>query len=150
MAMEEAVVIGFVNAVVDGNKQRADYIMKGVRPELSKIMSDWLKTRPLENSTAPLHPMATTGYQELTGKRINESENMSEMAAKSYEAGRKANLNGDRYSLLTVLFSTVMFLGAIATKLIRPQLSLTLIIISAVICVTALIMVSFYPVAHKG
>jgi len=151
MAMEEAVIIGFVNAVYDRNMARADFIMKGVKPELSKIMSDWLQTRPFENPTAPLHPMATAGYQELMQKRTGESEKLGELGQQSYDEGRKANLNGDTYSLLTVLFSMVMFLGAIATKLSRIQLRLIVTVIASVICIGVLLVLFFYmPVAHKG
>jgi hypothetical protein len=150
-AMEEAVIINFVDAVLNKNQSRIDYIIKGVRPELASILSHWLQSNPLETDSAPRHPMVMPEYEELMGKRMEESGKMSLQAEEAFKAAQTANLNGDRYSLLTVLLSMVMFLGAITTKLVRINVRLMLTIISAIICIGVLIVVFFYmPVAHKG
>jgi hypothetical protein len=44
-------------------------------------------------------------------KRLSESEAMSKRAGEAFEAGRKANVHADSYSLFTVMFSMVMFLA---------------------------------------
>ena len=150
-AMEEAVIINFVDAVLNKNQSRIDYIMKGVRPELANILSHWLQLNPLQSDSAPRHPMAMPEYEELMGKRIEESGKMSLKAEEAFKAAQAANMHGDTYSLLTVIFSMVMFLGAITTKLVQTNVRLMLTIISAIICIGVLIVVFFYmPVAHKG
>jgi hypothetical protein len=150
-AMEEAVIINFVDAVLNKDHGKIDYILKGVRPELANILNNWLQANPLERATAPRHPMVMPEYEELMGKRMEESAKMSLKADEAFRTAQAANLNGDRYSLLTVLLSMVMFLGAITTKLVRINVRILLTIISAIICIGVLIVVFFYlPVAHKG
>ena len=150
MAMEEAVFITFVDAVVNKDKERIDFILKGVRPELAEVMTEWMKKDPLKNASATLNPMMVPQYQELMKKRTDEAEQMTRKSEDAFDIGRDANSNADRYSLLTVLFSMVMFLGAITTKLVRTNLRLVLTIISAIICAGVLIIVLFnMPIADK-
>jgi hypothetical protein len=150
-ATDEAVIINFIQAVFDNDRRKIDYIIKGVRPELANILSLWLQSHPLETASAPRHPMVMPEYEELMGKRIEESDKMSVKAEEAFKAAQVANMNGDRYSLLTVLLSMVMFLGAITTKLVRINVRLVLTMVAAIICIGVLIIVFFYmPVAHKG
>jgi len=49
------------------------------------------------------------------------------------------------------MFSTVMFLTAITTKLVRPQARVLLLVISALICMAVPLLTVFsMPVAHRG
>src|SRR5499426_661320 len=41
--MEEAAIISFMDAVFDKNEKRIDYTLKGLRPELSQILSEWMR-----------------------------------------------------------------------------------------------------------
>lgn len=151
MTMEEVAIVSFMDAVLDQNKKRSDYILKGLRPELSKILFDWMQLDPANDSTAPRNPMTTPGYQDLMKRRTDESEKLSTRSAEAYNEGNRANGISDTYGLFTVIFSMVMFLGAIATKIIRLRLRFILIIVSALICAAALFLVIFsMPIAHKG
>jgi len=150
-AMEESIIIEFVNAAFEKDEKKIKYIMRGVRPELRNIFSGWIQTHPFENDTAPQHPMAMPEYETLMKKRLDESDKMNEKGAEMYQHAQKANLRADRYSFFTVLFSSVMFLGAITTKLVRPKPRFILSVLSAIICLGGLILLLFYmPVAHKG
>jgi hypothetical protein len=49
------------------------------------------------------------------------------------------------------MFSTVMFLSAVTTKLVRPQAGLLLLVVSALICIAVLLLTIFsMPIAHRG
>jgi len=149
--MDEGAVISFMDAVFEKDKTRMDYMLKGLRPELSKILSDWMQLNALNDSTAPRNPMLTPAYLELMKTRIEESEKMNAKAAEAFDGGNKANLVSDTYNFLTVMFSTVMFLSAITTKLVRPQAGLLLLVISALICIAVLLLTIFsMPIAHRG
>jgi len=149
--MDEGAVISFMDAVFEKDKTRMDYMLKGLRPELSKILSDWMQLNALNDSTAPRNPMLTPAYLELMKTRIEESEKMNAKAAEAFDGGNKANLVSDTYNFLTVMFSTVMFLSAITTKLVRPQAGLLLLLISALICIAVLLLTIFsMPIAHRG
>jgi hypothetical protein len=149
-AMDEAILIGFVKAAIEKNQRIVDYSLRGVRPELSKIMSEWISSRPFENPTAYPHPMAMPEYIELMKKDMAEADKLSQQAEESRNEAQKANNNSDNYSLLTVVFSMVMFLGAITSKIAPPRLSLLNTIAAAIICTGALVFVFFImPIATK-
>ena len=151
MAMDEAILITFVEAVFNKDKEKIDLILKGVRPEMNDVMTEWMNNNPLKNSSATLNPLLIPKYQELMNRRLAESGQMTKKSETAFDEGRHANTNADRYSLLTVLFSMVMFLGAITTKLVRTNLRLVLTVISAIICIGVLLIVFFdMPIAHKG
>jgi hypothetical protein len=149
VAMDEAIIITFIEAVISKNQQRIDFILSGTE-ELSGIMSNWYQSYKLKDTTAALHPMVTTAYKELTTRRMQESEKLSQKGTDLYEEAAKANRIADNYDLFTVMFSMVMFLGAIATKAVRPQIHHVLVMFSALICISALILLFFnMPIAHK-
>jgi len=149
-AMDEAILIGFVKAAIEKNQRIVDYSLRGVRPELSKIMSEWISSRPFENPTAYPHPMAMPEYIELMKKDMAEADKLSQQAEGSRNEAQKANNNSDNYSLLTVVFSMVMFLGAITSKIAPPRLSLLNTIAAGIICTGALVFVFFImPIATK-
>ena len=126
-------------------------MLKGLRPELSKVLSDWMQHDPVNDSTAPRNPMTMPGYLELMKKRTEESEQMSQRASEAFDSGNKANLISDNYSFLTVMFSTVMFLSAITTKLVRPPARFLLLVISVLICSAVLLLtILTMPIAHRG
>lgn len=150
IAMDEAVMITFMDAVLNKNQQRIDYMLQGTG-ELAPVMSAWLAGHNARDTNAPLHPMATPAYQQLIKNRMQESEKMSKTGAEFYEKANKANRVADNYTMFTVLFSMVMFLGAITTKLVRTQPKVILTILAALICIGVLLIVIFsMPVAHKG
>jgi len=149
-AMDEAILIGFVRAAIEKKQDIVDYSLRGVRPELSKIMSAWLLSNPFENPTAYPHPMAMPEYLELMKKDMAEADRLSQQAEESRNEAQKANSNSDNYSLLTVVFSMVMFLGAITSKIAPPRLGLLNTIAAGVICTGALVLVLFVmPIAAK-
>ena len=148
--MDQDIIIGFFNEAFSKNEDKIKYILRGVRPELSKIMSDWMQLHPFENISAPFHPMAMPGYKELIEKDMAESEKLLAKAGISFEEATRANTISDRYNLLTVIFSMVMFLAAIGAKITRIRLSFTLIVVSGLVCICVLILLFLYmPIASK-
>lgn len=147
---DEAIIINFFEDAFYKKEDKIKYILRGIRPELSKIMSDWMQLHPFENPSVPFHPMAMPGYKELMQKDMAESDKLLAQAGISFEKATKANTISDRYSLLTVIFSMVMFLAAIGAKITRIRLSFTLIVISGLVCIGVLILLFLYmPVATK-
>jgi len=148
--MDEAIIINFFDDVFYKKDDKVKYILRGVRPELSKIMSDWIQLHPFENPSAPFHPMAMPGYKEMMEKDLAESEKSLAQAGILFDKATRANAISDRYSLLTVLFSMVMFLAAIGAKIIRIRLSFTLMVVSGLVCIGVLILLFLYmPIATK-
>lgn len=150
VTLDQSIIISFINAVIDKNDQRIKLILKGTG-ELSPIMSEWLQLYNTKDSTAPLHPMLMPAYRDLLNKRMAASEKLNEKANELFDQADKANRIADNYTLFTVLFSMVMFLGAIATKTTRPQVSIALVTFAGLICVFVLIILfSTMPITYKG
>ena len=148
--MDEGIIINYFDDVFYKREEKIKYILRGVRPELSKILSDWRELHPFENPSAPFHPMAMPGYKKLMEKDIAESERSLAQAGISFEKASRANSISDRYNLLTVIFSMVMFLAAIGAKLTRIKLSFTLIVVSGLVCICVLILLFLYmPIASR-
>ena len=79
-----------------------------------------------------------------------EADKFSDEAEKSKDLAQAANSNSDSYSLLTVVFGMVMFLGAITSKIARLQLRIITITAATIICIGALISVFLYmPIAPR-
>jgi hypothetical protein len=128
--MDEAVIISFFDEAFYKKEDKIKYILRGVRPELSKIMSDWIQLHPFENPFCSISPNGNAGIQRVDRKRYGRIRKSLAKAELLYEEATRANTISDRYSLLTVIFSMVMFLAAIGAKIIRIRLSFTLMIVS--------------------
>ena len=149
-AMDEGIIIGFVNAAIEKKQNIIDHALLGIRPELSKIMLAWLSSRPFENPAAFPHPMAMPEYLELLKKDMAEADKFSQQAEDAKNAALEANNNSDSYSLLTVVFGMVMFLGAITSKINRLRFDLAGIVAAGIICIVALIFPFFQmPIASR-
>jgi hypothetical protein len=61
-----------------------------------------------------------------------------------------AAVNSDNYSLLTVVFGMVVFLGAITSKITRVSLSFAAIVAAGIICIVTLGFLFFQmPIASR-
>jgi hypothetical protein len=148
--MEEVVIINFIDAAFGNDSSKVNYILRGVRPELANMLTNWLRSQPFERTSSPRHPMVMPEYELLMEKRSEESQKMSAKGQEMFNAAQEANKIGDNYSLLTVMLSMVMFLGAITTKLVRTMPRLVLTELSALIFIGVMILLFFFfPVAPR-
>ena len=117
---------------------------------MQEVLKVWLASKPLTNRNAPPHPMVTAGYKALMKSEGAEAEELRKKAHDYWPAAQLANYYSDRYNLFTVIFSMIMFLGAIITKMTHVRLSFTLIIMSGFICVVILAILFFsMPLAKE-
>ena len=113
-------------------------------------MSAWLSSRPFENPAAFPHPMAMPEYTEQLKKDMAEADKYSQQAEESKDAAQEANRNSDNYSLLTVVFSMVLFVGAITSKIERLSISFAAVVAAGIICLGALLFLfSQLPIATR-
>src|SRR5688572_2062976 len=149
-AMDQSVVVGFVQNVLNEDTRTIDFSLHHLRPELATVLKAWVALNPAVNPNAPPHPMAMKEYQQVFEKDLAESKALSKQADKKWAEAQEANKYADRYSLFTVIFSMVMFLGAITTKISHVRLSFGLIVVSGLICIAILlILFLFMPLARE-
>jgi hypothetical protein len=144
-------VMNFANAVIDRNQGRIKFYLEHGRPEMSKIFSEWLNTDPLNNPNAPVHPMATKEYWELTAKSRNEQSELKRKAIEYKDHGLKANLHSDNYILYTVIFGMVLFINGISSKITNVRLMRLFSFVSAIICLIGLVtLLTRQPITMPG
>jgi hypothetical protein len=147
---DEAVVINFVNAALEKNQVRVNYYLQNVDPDLSKIMSAWLALNPFETKPAYPHPMEMPEYKQLEQKNMGDAEKLISQADAAEKSAQEANTISDNYGLLTVVFSLVMFLSAIESRINRLRINISLIVTAGLICIAVLVVVFFYmPIARE-
>jgi hypothetical protein len=137
------VAINFMSAVIDNKQDHIDYYLKRGKAEVSAVLSEWLAQQPLKNEHSPVHPLAMPQYQKLTKQWLAKADADIATGQQLWAEAEKANNHGDNYVLLNVIFSMTMFLGAIATKMVRLKLVRTVLIIAGVICAAALMLLLF-------
>ena len=148
--MDEQISINFVHAVLDGRNDKTEFYLQRIRPELSNILAKWQESGPLEDSTVPAHPMAMPAYQQMVKDDMKESNALRARAENAMKEAQQANRNADNYTLFTVIFSMVMFLGALATKVSGFRMGFTLMFLAGGICLVLLVLLFFnMPITHR-
>ena len=149
--MDADLIRDFVNDVWERRENKINFYMRRIRPEMATILQTWLDLKPLENTKAPPHPMAMEQYKQLVNQDIVKAEQFKRQSEASAHDAQQANLHSDNYSLYTVVFSMVMFLGAIASKLNNIKITFTFIVLSGLICFVALVFLfTTMPLASRS
>ena len=115
-----------------------------LRPEFKKAFLAWLAIDPLKNPNAPRGPFQMPEY---VSPILNESERLSKLSTEKVTYARQANLNSDRYVLLTVLFASVLLFCGISTKFQAKDVRLVALGFGVIVCIIAFFFVFILPVA---
>lgn len=147
-AADGIMTLNFTNAVVEGKQNLIDFYMKGMRPELKEIMTQWLDSRNLIDSIDYPHPMAMPEYIVLYNKQYAESEKLRREAQASWKIANHAGSVADNYLLLSILFSAVLFLGGIESKFDLMKVRIMLISLSSLLFLFSLYRLLLLPFMH--
>jgi hypothetical protein len=146
--IDAAVTINFLEAVLDKRQNRIDYYKRRARPELAAVLSAWLSTDPLYNDQAPAHPLIMEEYKMLAASAQAAADSANQKADFLWKEAEYNNKISDHYILYTVIFSMVMFLGALATKLTHPKVTFAGILFAGAIFLISVILLFFsMPIA---
>lgn len=115
-ATEVGIFVQFAAAHSEGNKHLETFLYQRFRPEMRKAVDAWLKTDPLSNPKAPETPFDVPGYAL---PEENNALQLGSDADKMAKQANQANRISDRYVLLTVMFSIVLFLGGTSNRFER-------------------------------
>lgn len=137
--LRSSIQIGlFVQYVVALSRQEqklADFMYVRFPPELKTATDAWLKTRPLKNPDAPKSPFEMPEYTLRQQIKAQEAEDAAERKA---EAARAANALSDKYVLLTVILTSVLFLGGISGKFKWRSIKAVLLTVGIVVLLSIL------------
>jgi hypothetical protein len=149
-AMDEDIIIAFRNAVIDNNQKRVNFYLSRVRPEMNEILTDWLKTNPLENKDAPLTPLLMPKYKEILAWSEAKVDELRSISEAKKQLSQKHNDNSDKYVLNGMLFASVMFLLGIASTQISFRVRLILTSVATVGFIIAVYFLVPFPFTTGG
>jgi hypothetical protein len=125
-ALDNQLFVQYVSAQHTGNADLAAYMKTLMREELVKAIDWW------EATDAADTPFDDKPGNPYTIQDFDEAQSLETQAEKDFEDGKKADDQGDSYSLATVLFALALFFGGVATLLSRRIVTVALLLIAAV------------------
>jgi hypothetical protein len=147
--IDAAVTINFLEAVLDKRQNRIDYYKRRTRPELAAVLSTWLSMDPLRNDEAPAHPLMMEEYKLLSGSMRAAADSTRNRADLLWKEAQYYNKISDKYILHTVIFSLIMFLVAVATKVSNAKVAVASILFAGAIFLISILLLFFsMPIAQ--
>jgi hypothetical protein len=85
--------------------------------------------------------------KEYRPKLAEEADALSHEADRKFTQARKANSQVDRYVLLTVMLSSVLFFSGLATHFISPRIQVAALFFATVLFLVAVFVILGTPTA---
>lgn len=120
----------------------ADFLEQRFPEPLATAHTDWLATNPNKNAEAPDSPFAMPTY--LLPEREAAMDADARADAKYAEALRN-NQRGDNYTILTVLFATVLFFTAMSGRVRETRSQVGLLSLAVGLGVVGIVFLTTFP-----
>jgi hypothetical protein len=130
------VLENYVDAVFEGDDERAEFYRGRARSEFRPAFEAWLALDPLNNPDTPNSPLAMPEY-DLASDR--EAERLAAEADQKFADGEDANTTSDMYVLTTLFFASVLFLAAVSERLEVVRLRISLLAVAALVLVSGFV-----------
>jgi len=138
-AVDTTLFLSWADASYNGDEQRAEFLQFRFSPSFSTAFETWRKDFPEDLTGFRLPPGSQPGaampqpvYEQGTKAAALRGE-----ARKLFEEGEQANSLSDRFVAITVLLSTVLFLGGISQLMKRPRPRIGMVVLASLICIGA-------------
>lgn len=146
---DASITLSFIDAVIEKRQDKINYYLGRSHSHLAAVLSDWLKTNPLQNINSPVNPLEMESYQQMMRASRSSSDSAMRKAEALWQEAKHANTTSDIYTLFTVIFSLVMFICGVSTKLTRLKVAYTsLIFAGSFFLLTLLLLIITMPVAR--
>lgn len=132
----------WVEATARDDTRVADFYEKRFTPQLATAFDAWIATDPIDNPDAPNSPFAMDEYVP-PGER--EAQAATARADAKFDEALDDNQRGDNYTLLTVLFASVLFFVAMSSRLGTAQARWGLLGVGTVLFVVGAFLLSTFP-----
>ena len=133
----------YTNAVAEGKTQLAEFYFKRFRAETKPALEAWLATKPLSNPSAPPSPFVMPEYKIALD---DEVPLLRAKAERFYKLGVEANAISDRFTLLMVFFTAVLFFVGMAPKLSHQWMKNLFLSMGALIWIVGTYVMCMLPV----
>ncbi|WP_347350462.1 hypothetical protein [Intrasporangium sp.] len=112
-ALQVSLFVQWFQAHSLGNARMEDFIERRFPAPLDAAFDAWIATRPDTNADAPPTPFAMPQY---VLPEVAAAEQASQRADRLFADGLNASSRADNYTLLTVLYASVLFFAGMSAK----------------------------------
>ena len=141
-SVQVALFTQWLNAETSSNTDLADFLLDSFPEPLATATSDWLDERTADDQAAPQTPFDMPTYVLTDARRAADEQASAEQ--KSAQA-LTSNRNSDNYTVLTILFATVLFFAAVSNRVKKPLSSWTLIGVAVIVFMGSVTVLAALP-----
>ena len=136
-AMDQQLFVSYTTAVQQGETELADHLMTLMRPKLREGIAWW------EGNDDAVTPLDETDENPYLVEDFSEAYDLEQEAGRLFNVAVKADNQGDKFELSTVLFALTLFFGGISTVFDKQGVSRALLVISGVTLIAGLTQLSW-------
>lgn len=136
----------YSNALIRKDQNLTNFYYERFRPEMRVAVDAWLKTDPLNNPDAPATPFAMSEYNKTYAIEAQQSAQKTEL---ELQQAQQANENSSNYVLLTVIYSSALFIDGIIGRTSTRKIGLILLAMTLVITIVATVALLQLPLARS-
>lgn len=144
-SVEASLFVEYARDLYEGRTELSDFFLARMRPEMREAIQAWVATRPIKNPHAPSTPFVMPQY------RVQIDDQARELDAKSsatYEQAHKANRTSDTYTLLSVLYTSALFLAGLISGFEQKLMRRMVLALSFSVLLVALAITVQQPITH--
>lgn len=146
-SVEASLFVEYARDLYEGRIELSNFILARMRPELREAIQAWVATQPIKNPHAPSTPFVMPQY------RVQIDDQARELDAKSsatYEQAHQANRTSDTYTLLSVLYTSALFLAGLISGFEQKLMRRMVLALSFSVLLVALLIMVQQPITHPG
>jgi hypothetical protein len=128
----------YVQARAQGDTALATYVERRFTPHFEVAYRAWIAQR--EPTTGPFK------MKEYVPPGMTEAAAADQRADSRFADALSFNQRADNYTILTVLFASVLFFAAASTRLGRPRAQWILLGVAITFLVTAIVILATFPI----
>jgi len=132
----------WIAAFADDDQELSDYLAARFPEPLASAWAAWIALRPQQNPDAPASPFEMPEYVQPDAVAAIEAD---ERADGLFQQALDNNQRGDNYTLLAVVFATVLFFAAISGRVKKTANAWFLLGIGIVLFIGAAALLISYP-----
>jgi hypothetical protein len=105
--------VDWLNATLEGNTELSDYLSENFPEPLAAAWAAWMRLDPFEGTDAPATPFDMPEFVQPDALAAREADARADAL---FQEALESNQRGDDYTLLTVVFATVLFFAAMSWR----------------------------------
>ncbi len=139
-SIQVALFTQWMSAETSGNEELATFLRDSFPEPLATATSAWESARSSDPETASQNPFEMPNYVLEDSVSAAQTQDVAESKAQA-----ALTSNSNNYTMLTILFATVLFFAAVSNRVKRPWSSWTLIGVALVVFVSSATVLASLP-----